>query len=70
MLLAWESGTTMAAQVRSASDGSAVGAQLDIGVADHRYQDFKAFPDGSVAYPARGSTARSLRIARVLPCND
>jgi hypothetical protein len=70
MLLAWESGSSMVAQVRSASDGSAVGAQLSIGVVDHRYQDFKPFPDGSVAYPARGSTAQSVRIARVLSCSN
>jgi hypothetical protein len=70
MLLAWETGTSMAAQVRNASDGSAIGPQLTVGVADHRYQDFKSFPDGSVAYPARGSTAQSVRIARVLPCSN
>jgi len=69
MLLSWESGSTMAAQVRSSADGSAVGAQLSIGVSDHRYQDWKAFPDGSVAYAARGSGSQSIRIARVMPCS-
>ncbi|HVZ86339.1 MAG TPA: hypothetical protein VHG72_05185 [Polyangia bacterium] len=33
-----------------------------------RYQDFRAFPDGSVAYPAPGSAATKIKILRVLPC--
>ena len=33
-----------------------------------RYQDFRAFPDGSVAYPAPGSSGTKLKILRVLPC--
>jgi len=28
----------------------------------------KAFPDGSVAYPAPGSSASKIKILRVLPC--
>ena len=34
---------------------------------DHNYQAFKAYADGSVAYPAAGSSSTSIRIARVLP---
>jgi len=34
-----------------------------------RYQDFRAFPDGSVAYPAPGTTATKIKILRVLGCN-
>jgi hypothetical protein len=68
MLVAWESGSSMTAEVRSAADGSAIGTSFTIGVTDHRYQDFKAFSDGSVAYPSRGSGAQAIRIARVLPC--
>jgi hypothetical protein len=67
MLLAWESGSTMLAQVHDAASGKAVGNQLTIGVKDHAYQAFKAYPDGSVAYPAAGTTATSIRVARVLP---
>lgn len=67
MLLAWESGSSMSASVRSSTDGTAV-SEVAIGVTDHRYQDFKAFPDGSAAFPARGN-ARAVRIARVLPCD-
>jgi hypothetical protein len=34
-----------------------------------RYQDFRAFPDGSVAYPAPGSTGTKIKVLRVLPCS-
>jgi len=33
-----------------------------------RYQDFRAFPDGSVAYPAPGSSGTKVKILRVLGC--
>ena len=68
MVIAWESGSGMTAQVRSSADASEVSAPFDIDVRDHRYQAFKAFPDGSVAYPGAGSNADSVRIARVMPC--
>jgi len=67
MLLAWQSGSATAAQVYDSGTGKAVGARLTIGVRDHDYQAFKSYPDGSVAYPAAGSTGTSIRIARVLP---
>jgi len=44
-----------------------VGAQLKVAVKDHDYQAFKAYADGSAAYPAAGSTSTSIKIARVLP---
>jgi hypothetical protein len=34
-----------------------------------RYQDFRAFPDGSVAYPAPGTTTTKIKILRVLGCS-
>ena len=68
MLLSWGSGTSMAAQVRSMTDGSTVGAQFSIAVNDHAYQAFKPYPDGSAAYPAAGSTPTSINVARVMPC--
>jgi hypothetical protein len=34
-----------------------------------RYQDFRAYPDGSVAYVAPGSSATKVKILRVLPCH-
>jgi hypothetical protein len=69
MIIAWESGSSITAQVRDARDGSAVSAEFTIGVTDHRYQDFRAFPDGSVAFAAQGSSEQSVRIARVMPCS-
>lgn len=70
MLLAWASGSSMAAQVRdSGVTGATVGSELTIGVVDHNYQAFKAYADGSVAYPASGNNATSIKIARVMPCN-
>lgn len=69
MLLAWGSGTTMAAQVREMSAGNTVGAQFSINVKDHVFQAFKPYADGSAAYPAAGDTSTSIKIARVMPCN-
>jgi hypothetical protein len=70
MLLAWESGGSMAAQVLDSGTGENVGQTFTIDVKDHNYQAFKAYPDGSVAYPAAGSSNTSIRIARVMPCSD
>jgi hypothetical protein len=66
MLLTWQSGSAMAAQVYDSGTGKAVGARFTIKAKDHAYQAFKAYPDGSAAYPAAGG-ATSIRIARVLP---
>jgi hypothetical protein len=41
---------------------------LAAGVLGSRYQDFRAYPDGSVAYVAPGSSATKVKILRVLPC--
>lgn len=68
MLLAWATGSTMAAQVRSLTDASPVGAQFTIAVKDHAFQSFKLYPDGSAAYPAAGSNSTSINVARVMPC--
>nr|WP_245601659.1 hypothetical protein [Hamadaea tsunoensis] len=67
MLLAWASGSGLAAQVYDSATGKTVGAKFTIGVRDHDYLAFKAYADGSVAYPAVGSPSTSIRIARVLP---
>ncbi|MET0426792.1 MAG: hypothetical protein ABW046_23190, partial [Actinoplanes sp.] len=67
MLLTWGSGSQMAAQVHDAGTGKAVGAKFTIAAKDHDYQAFKAFPDGSAAYPAAGANSTSVMIARVLP---
>jgi len=67
MLLAWASGSAMAARVYDSGTGKAAGATFTIGVKDHNYQAFKPYPDGSAAYPAAGAGPSSIRIARVLP---
>ncbi|WP_229076765.1 hypothetical protein [Actinoplanes sp. DH11] len=67
MLLAWQSGSSMAAQAYDSGTGKAVGARLTIGAKDHAYQAFKAYADGSAAYPAGGSGGTTVKIARVLP---
>src|SRR4029079_1849438 len=43
--------------------------RLTPNVLGSRYQDFRAFPDGSVAYPAPGTTATRIKILRVRGCN-
>ncbi len=67
MLLAWASGSGMAAQVYDSGSGKTVGAQFSIAAKDHNYQAFKGYADGSAAYPAAGSGNTSITIARVLP---
>jgi hypothetical protein len=66
MLLAWQSGSSIAAKVYDSGTGKAVGSQFTIAVKDHSYQAFKAYPDGSVAYPAAGGST-SIKVARVMP---
>jgi hypothetical protein len=38
------------------------------GVEGSRYQDFRPYPDGSVAYAAPGSASTKIKIVRVSPC--
>jgi hypothetical protein len=47
---------------------SASAGPLNVSVLGSRYQDFRAFPDGSVAYPAPGSTGTKIKILRILGC--
>jgi hypothetical protein len=67
MLLTWGSGSAMRGQTYDAGTGKAVGKQFTIAVRDHNYQAFKAYADGSAAYPAAGRSSTSIKIARVLP---
>jgi hypothetical protein len=67
MLLAWQSGSGIAAQVYDAGTGKAVGGRVTLAAKDHSYQAFKSYADGSAAYPAAGSSTSSIKIARVLP---
>jgi RNA polymerase sigma factor (sigma-70 family) len=67
MLLAWASGSEMAAQVYNSGTGATVGGQFTLDVPDHAYMSFKAYADGSAAYAAAGSSSTSIVIARVMP---
>jgi hypothetical protein len=42
---------------------------LSVQVLGSRYQDFRAYPDGSVAYPAPGSSGTKIKILRILGCS-
>ena len=43
--------------------------KLTPNVLGSRYQDFRSYPDGSVAYPAPGSSGTKIKILRVLGCS-
>ena len=68
MLLSFESGSKITAQIHDAENGATVGESFTIDVTDHSFQAFKDYPDGSVAYPAKGATNTSIRVARIMPC--
>ncbi|WP_437477625.1 hypothetical protein WME75_28660 [Sorangium sp. So ce1014] len=55
-------------QTRDRATGEAEGEPLEVDVLGNRYQDFVAFPDGSVAFAAPGSTSTRIRVLRILPC--
>jgi len=59
---------TLRVQVRSRSTGEAEGGTLDVAVPGNRYQDFVAFPDGSVAYAAPGTSPTKVRVLRIAAC--
>jgi hypothetical protein len=61
-------GTTGGAPAASTTT-SAGPLKVTPNVLGSRYQDFRAYPDGSVAYPAPGSGATKLKILRVLGCS-
>lgn len=69
-LAAGDSGREMHVRVYDGTTGEPVGAVEDVaGVRGNRYHDLRAFPDGSVAFPARGATSDAVTIVRVLPCD-
>ncbi len=63
-----EAGPDQTIDNAGSAGGATVGAQFGIDVPDHNYHAFKAYPDGSVAYPAAGTNNTSIRIARLMPC--
>lgn len=62
--------TTMVGQVLDAASGAAIGSTVPIAAPSNQFQDFRDYPDGSVAYPAPGSSSTKIKIVRVLPCAD
>jgi hypothetical protein len=81
LLAAWETSTAtgdfsandknrkLYVQAVDAATGAAQASPVNVpGVVGNRYQEFKGFPDGSVAYPAPGSSNTKVKIVRVLPC--
>jgi hypothetical protein len=61
-------GATGAAPAGASADSTGP-LKLSPNVLGSRYQDFRAYPDGSVAYPAPGSTATSIKVLRVAGCS-
>jgi hypothetical protein len=56
-------------QALDSTSGATQGAPYNIaGVVGSRYQDFRTYPDGSVAYAAPGSASTKIKIIRVTPC--
>jgi hypothetical protein len=51
------------------STTSAGPLRLSPNVIGNRYQDFRAYPDGSVAYPAPGTSGTRIKILRILGCS-
>jgi hypothetical protein len=82
VLAAWETSTAtgdlmpdapsrkLTIQALDATTGAADGSPFSVaGITGNRFQDFRPYPDGSVAYPAPGSGPTKLKILRVTPCN-
>ena len=56
-------------QALDSTTGATQGAPYYVaGVTGSRYQDFRTYPDGSVAYAAPGSASTKVKIVRVSPC--
>jgi hypothetical protein len=80
LIAAWESssksgdltrndtGRALFVQTRDRATGDAQGAPLQVSVRGNRYQSFVAYPDGSVAFAAPGSSSTKVKILRILPC--
>jgi hypothetical protein len=60
----------MWAQAFDRTSGDAMGDPVAVDVLGNRYHELVAFPDGSVAFAAPGSTGTSIAIARVQACGS
>ncbi len=63
-----DAGRKLHVQTRSRATGEAEGEAFAVDVLGNRYQEMIAFPDGSVAFPAPGSSGTKIKILRILPC--
>jgi hypothetical protein len=70
MLAAWEDGDGIVAKVFDRATGAEVSGEFALPVPDNRYQWLESMADGSVAYAAPGTSPTSVRIARILPCEE
>ena len=81
MIAAWETATAtgnfarnntsrrLYVQTVSRANGAPEGVPLQVAVQGNRYHELVGFPDGSVAFPAPGTSGTKAKILRVLPCN-
>lgn len=68
-------GRTLYLQVLNNATGAAISTPITVpsgtganAVYGNRYEEFKSYSDGSVAYPSAGSAATKIKILRVMPC--
>jgi hypothetical protein len=61
--------TTTGAAPAGSTTTSAGPLKLSPNVLGSRYQDFRAYPDGSVAYPAPGTNNTTIKILRIMGCS-
>ncbi|KAJ1557977.1 hypothetical protein HK096_004271, partial [Nowakowskiella sp. JEL0078] len=59
------SGRKSFVQVRDSSTGAAVSGVIGVSTVGNRYQEFKSFADGSVAYASIGSAGNKVSILRI-----
>jgi len=65
---------TMYLQVLDRSTGDAISTPVTVvptgtnAIFGNRYQEFRSYPDGSVAYPSAGSASTKVKILRAMPC--
>ncbi len=60
---------TTGAAPAGASTANGGPLKLTPNVLGSRYQDFRSYPDGSVVYPAPGSSGTKLKILRIMGCS-
>ncbi len=68
-LTPWDDERTLHVQAFDRRNGDPIGDTLNLpDIPGNRYISWRAFPDGSVAFPLPGTTSTAIRILRILPC--